>query len=186
VNGGVLRPPTLLLFRSQPGPVGLRMVSQRTSADMRALLRNAVLHGTGAQADVPGYAVGGKTGTSATLMEGRYDDTRRLAWFFCTFPLEEPAPAAAVPSRSMTGAHGLSVGTGNPQSRQKGIPRYTVFLMLDSPQVSDPASGPATAQWSAVPTAGRIVRRIGPLMEEGGAANPATATVTTNLKERAP
>src|SRR5690606_26908515 len=78
VNGGVLRPATLIA--RAPGEVadGDRIVSAHTSEQMRKLLRLVVEAGTGKSANVPGYMVGGKTGT-ADKQSGRcYDRNSRL------------------------------------------------------------------------------------------------------------
>jgi cell division protein FtsI (penicillin-binding protein 3) len=43
-------------------------------------------------------------------------------------------------------------------------PRYALLVMLDEPQPTKETFGFATAGWNAVPTAGRIVRRIAPIL----------------------
>jgi cell division protein FtsI (penicillin-binding protein 3) len=43
-------------------------------------------------------------------------------------------------------------------------PRYTVFVMLDDPQPGPGTFGQATSGWNAVPTAGQIIMRIGPIL----------------------
>jgi cell division protein FtsI (penicillin-binding protein 3) len=43
-------------------------------------------------------------------------------------------------------------------------PRYALLVMLDEPQPTKETFGFATAGWNAVPAAGRIVRRIGPIL----------------------
>ena len=59
-NGGKLIRPTLL--KREPGAVVpfTRVVSEKTSEQMRDLLRRVVTEGTGMKADVPGYPVGGQ------------------------------------------------------------------------------------------------------------------------------
>src|SRR5206468_3452243 len=62
VNGGTQIRPTFLIH---PEPQqGARIISGETSHTMRQLLRLVVTAGTGTKADVPGYDVGGKTGTA--------------------------------------------------------------------------------------------------------------------------
>lgn len=44
-------------------------------------------------------------------------------------------------------------------------PRYAVLVMLDEPQALPETYGFATAGWNAVPTAGKIIERIAPILE---------------------
>jgi cell division protein FtsI (penicillin-binding protein 3) len=89
VNGGRRIQPT---FLRHPGDArGEQIISPSTSATMRDLLRYVVTDGTGKKADVPGYDVGGKTG-SAEKSAGRHGyQAHKLVTSFCaTFPIEEP------------------------------------------------------------------------------------------------
>ncbi|HHN67857.1 MAG TPA: hypothetical protein ENK15_07465, partial [Thermopetrobacter sp.] len=43
-------------------------------------------------------------------------------------------------------------------------PRYVVLVMLDDPQPLPETYGFATSGWNAVPTAGRVIARIAPLL----------------------
>ncbi|NJO55267.1 MAG: penicillin-binding protein 2 [Rhodospirillales bacterium] len=90
VNDGVLRRPTLL--RHQPDDVvgGTRAISEKTSRQMRDLMRLVVQHGTGSKANVPGYDVGGKTGTAEKLVHGQYLRNARIASFVGAFPMSAP------------------------------------------------------------------------------------------------
>ncbi len=90
VNGGVLRPASLR-YRDEQGPApGTPVLSSKTSRQMRELMRQAVLHGTGAKADVPGYKIGGKTGTAEKLVRGRYIENARISSFVGAFPIDAP------------------------------------------------------------------------------------------------
>jgi cell division protein FtsI (penicillin-binding protein 3) len=89
VNGGVLHQPTLLR-REAIDPQAPRVISPHTSADMRALLRMVVAEGTGKAADVPGYLVGGKTGTAEKSGAGGYQKKALLSSFIGAFPIHEP------------------------------------------------------------------------------------------------
>ena len=62
VNGGTrVRPTILKTDRVQEGE---RIISEKTSETVRSLLRQVVVRGTASLGEVPGYAVGGKTGTA--------------------------------------------------------------------------------------------------------------------------
>jgi cell division protein FtsI (penicillin-binding protein 3) len=43
-------------------------------------------------------------------------------------------------------------------------PRYAIIVMLDEPKATPETYGFATAGWNAVPTAGKIIERIAPLL----------------------
>jgi cell division protein FtsI (penicillin-binding protein 3) len=90
VNGGILRPATLLKLPPGGAPDGVRVISPETSDHMRKLLRMVVMYGTGEMVDAPGYVVGGKTGT-ADKVEGRhYAERKLLSSFLGVFPMTAP------------------------------------------------------------------------------------------------
>jgi len=88
INGGILRPATLL--KNENGTAGTRVLSEDTSAAIRWLMRLNVLHGSGKKAEVAGYLVGGKTGTADKLVNGRYATDKRIASFVGAFPMDDP------------------------------------------------------------------------------------------------
>jgi cell division protein FtsI (penicillin-binding protein 3) len=90
VNGGLYRPPTLLRRSAADVPPGRRVFSDATSAQMRRLLRLVVTNGTGRRADVPGYRVGGKTGTAEKIENGRYVRGANVVNFAAVFPMDAP------------------------------------------------------------------------------------------------
>ena len=53
-----------------------QVIKPETSEKMRYLMRLNAEKGTATQADVKGYYVGGKTGTSEKVVGGRYSKTR--------------------------------------------------------------------------------------------------------------
>ena len=89
VNNGLAVQPTLLKTSATPVPQE-RLVSARTSALMRALMRLVVTHGTAKAADVSGYMVGGKTGTADKLSGRSYSQNARMSSFLGVFPLNAP------------------------------------------------------------------------------------------------
>ncbi|MEL6920982.1 MAG: penicillin-binding protein 2, partial [Pseudomonadota bacterium] len=87
VNGGKLIPPTFLpRTREQADAIASRVLSEKTSADMRYLYRLNVERGSGRRADVPGFFVGGKTGTAEKVVNGRYSGDHRFNAFLAAFP----------------------------------------------------------------------------------------------------
>ena len=63
VNGGFRVQPSIIASDARPTEAD-RVISPRTSQQMREMLRQVVMRGTAKLADVPGYEVGGKTGTA--------------------------------------------------------------------------------------------------------------------------
>lgn len=90
VNGGKLVRPTLLLRDGSEATPFTRVISEETSRQMRDLLRQVVTGGTGANADVPGYPVAGKTGTAEKASGGGYAHTKLLSSFMGVFPAQKP------------------------------------------------------------------------------------------------
>jgi cell division protein FtsI (penicillin-binding protein 3) len=58
---------------------------------MRGLMRLVVRHGTGRNANVPGYLIGGKTGTADKPgPRGGYSGRRVISSFVAAFPMDKP------------------------------------------------------------------------------------------------
>jgi cell division protein FtsI (penicillin-binding protein 3) len=89
LNGGTRVTPTLL--RRPTVEPGERIVSERTSAQLRSMMRETVQHGTATFADVEGYEVGAKTGTAdKPKRTGGYYDDKVIATFAGIFPSSDP------------------------------------------------------------------------------------------------
>ncbi|MCK6454336.1 MAG: penicillin-binding protein 2 [Alphaproteobacteria bacterium] len=91
VNGGVLRPATLLKRDPSDIPPGTQVIKPETSKVMRGLMRMVVEKGTGKKANIPGYRVGGKTGTAEKVSaHGGYARKALLSSFVGAFPIDDP------------------------------------------------------------------------------------------------
>ena len=91
LNGGKLVPPTLRpRSRAEADAVATQVLSQKTSQEMRYLFRLNVEKGSGRRAEVPGYFVGGKTGTAEKVVNGRYSSDKRFNAFLSGFPINDP------------------------------------------------------------------------------------------------
>jgi cell division protein FtsI (penicillin-binding protein 3) len=135
VNGGTRITPTFLAQDDRtPGVAGPRVVSERTSALLREVMRRNVTDpaGTGRRADVPGFEVGGKTGTAEMAVSGGYRKKAVIASFVATFPVSDP--------------------------------RYLTLILLFEPQGQDVTGGEITAGRNAAPTTARIIERVAPLL----------------------
>ncbi len=132
VNGGRLVAPTL--ERRRGAVPSERVISETTSRQMRQMLHDVVQRGTASFARIPGYPVGGKTGSADKPKRsgGGYYDGKVLATFAAAFPIHDP--------------------------------RYVLVVTLDEPVDTTGPEPRRTAGWTAVPVSGEIIRRIAPLL----------------------
>lgn len=80
-----------------PTPEGVRVVSEENSRLIRKMLRLDVTQGTARSAEVPGYFVGGKTGTAEKVgPNGRYLKHVNISAFTSIFPMNAPRYAVYV------------------------------------------------------------------------------------------
>lgn len=89
-NGGVLHPANLIKHHPAETVPGERVISEQTSYTMRKLMRLVVTEGTGKLAAVPGYLIGGKTGTAEKTGAGGYRKKSNLSLFVSAFPMTAP------------------------------------------------------------------------------------------------
>jgi cell division protein FtsI (penicillin-binding protein 3) len=91
MNGGKLLPPTFLPRTEEAAAaVSTQVLNPQTSEDMRYLYRLNAEKGSGKRAEVPGYRVGGKTGTAEKVVNGRYSTDKRFNAFLAAFPMDDP------------------------------------------------------------------------------------------------
>lgn len=101
VNGGnLMRPYLVKEFRTQGSePVTVekiepmtvrRVISEETSATMREILEAVVTSGGGKNAYIPGYRVGGKTGTAQIYENGKIAAGKHIASFIGFAPADDP------------------------------------------------------------------------------------------------
>ncbi len=89
VNGGILYAPSLVK-RTAASDKGRRVIQTKTSVSMRQLLRLNAVEGTGKNANLPGYEVGGKTGTAEKPAKGGYRQKALISSFVGMFPMNDP------------------------------------------------------------------------------------------------
>ncbi|MFP7571248.1 peptidoglycan D,D-transpeptidase FtsI family protein [Marivita sp. S2033] len=131
-NGGHQVTPTLL---KQTGPkLGPRLMSERTAAQSLDMLRKVVTEGTASFGEVPGYSVGGKTGTADKPKRrgGGYYKDKVINTFASVFPTNDP--------------------------------KYVLIVTLDEPVETSGTKPRRTAGWTAVPVAAEMISRIAPLL----------------------
>lgn len=67
-----------------------KVISEETSAKVRAALESVVSNGTGRTAYIDGYRVGGKTGTAQKVENGRYLVNNYILSFIGFLPADDP------------------------------------------------------------------------------------------------
>ena len=91
VNGGIYYPPTFLpRSQEEAAQLGRPVINASTSENIRKLFRLNVIQGSGRSANVPGYVVGGKTGTAEKVENGHYSHTKVRNAFLAAFPMDSP------------------------------------------------------------------------------------------------
>lgn len=73
-----------------------KVLSEETAKTMNTILEQVVLEGTGSRAYVPGYKVGGKTGTAQKIIDGRYAQGKYIGSFGAIAPVDDPQIAILV------------------------------------------------------------------------------------------
>lgn len=88
-NGGYDLPVSFI-FKKSPAE-GTRVLSEQTAEQIRAMLATVVEEGgTGVQANVPGYKIGGKTGTARQATAQGYSEEDYFSLFAGFAPLSDP------------------------------------------------------------------------------------------------
>lgn len=99
-NGGLLRPPRLVVRRGEErveAPAAERVISRRTSSELRSMLEGVLAPGgTAAEVKVPGYSLAGKTGTSEKAEDGGYSESNFVASFVGYAPAASPELLAVI------------------------------------------------------------------------------------------
>ena len=82
-----------------------QVISENTADMLLGMLEKTVLEGTGKKAYVPGYRVGGKTGTAQKIIDGRYVDKKYISSFGGVAPVDDPRIAVLVIVDEPTGIY---------------------------------------------------------------------------------
>jgi len=114
-NGGILyRPRIVEEVRGPNGAVDLtsgraprRVTDERTAAEVRGMMEDVMIEGTGKSIQLDGYTSGGKTGTAQKIdpATGRYSRTNYIASFVGFAPVNDPAATVLVSIDSPVGEH---------------------------------------------------------------------------------
>jgi cell division protein FtsI (penicillin-binding protein 3) len=117
VNGGLLIPPTFMKrSEDEARQLGKQVIKPETSEKMRYLMRLNAEKGTASKAEVKGYYVGGKTGTSEKVVAGRYSKTKLLNTFTAILPADKPRYQVLImldEPQGLTETHGYATSGWN-------------------------------------------------------------------------
>ena len=140
-NGGYMIKPTISKFSNSKTIIEERIISESTSKSVNKILRKVVTdkEGTASLADIYGFNVGGKTGTAKKYGT----ENKNINTFISIFPETDP--------------------------------KYVLLVMLDEPKGAPEISynyrgniisgiSRNEAGWNAVYVAGKIIKKIGPIL----------------------
>lgn len=99
VNGGNLMEPRLVkelidkdnnIIKTNEVKLKRQVISKATSDTMLSILESVVKDGTGSRAYIPGYRIGGKTGTAKKIIDGVYTKDKYIGSFIGVAPIDDP------------------------------------------------------------------------------------------------
>ena len=140
-NGGYTINPTLKLKKNLNSISQQSIISKNTSDQINKILRKVVTdkEGTGSFADIFGYNVGGKTGTAKSYINGN----KNINTFISIFPSEKPK-------------YVLLIILDDPKAAPHIIYNYRGQMVKN---ISRNEAG-----WNSVYVAGKIIKKIGPIL----------------------
>ncbi len=111
IDGGKLIEPSFLPRTQEEAEKTETMIVKKSTSDtIRYLFRLNGEQGTGRAADVPGYHVGGKTGTANKVIHGVYSHKLSFNSFLAAFPMDNPKYVVlAFIDQPLTGVHNLNL-----------------------------------------------------------------------------
>ncbi len=124
-----------------------RILNDGVSEKILSILRKIVTtkEGTASLADVPGYEIGGKTGTAQKSIDGKYSK-KKINTFLSVFPISKPKFV-------------LAVMLDEPKTNKDYIYHYR-----DGSNIKYKGTPYNTAGWTTVEVTGQIVEKIGPIL----------------------
>ena len=144
-NGGFEVNPTLV--KKKEYIKNKKILKKEVSNEVNLILRKIVStkEGTAGFANIPGYQVGGKTGTADKNLDGVYTN-EKVNTFVAVFPTSKPKFA-------------LMVLLDEPKPNKE----YTYFFK-DGSGWKYKGNWRNTAGWTSVEVAGKIIENIGPIL----------------------
>ncbi|HEY4191358.1 MAG TPA: penicillin-binding protein 2, partial [Mesorhizobium sp.] len=131
INGGYLMEPTFLVRSAESAmATAKKVVNEKTVEGIRYLYTLNAEKGSARNARVPGYRVGGKTGTAEKVINGRYSKDLNFNTFVAAFPMDDPqylvftiadAPRPEKPGMGATAASNAGIIAHNIISRSAAM-----------------------------------------------------------------
>ena len=145
-NGGYDIKPTLIKKNLNEKQERIIILKEGVSKKINTILRKIVStkEGTAGLANVPGYQVGGKTGTAQQPIKKKYSKVK-INTFASIFPTENPKYVLIVMLEAPKTASDYIYKYRNKKGSYKGTPFNT-------------------AGWTSVEVAGKIIEKIGPIL----------------------
>ncbi len=145
VNGGYDINPTLI--KKNDKNKKNKILDEKVSKKILPILRKIVTtkEGTASLANVPGYEIGGKTGTAQKSLSGVYTK-KKINSFISVFPTSKPKFV-------------LAVMLDEPKNNNDYIYHYR-----DGSNIKYKGTPFNTAGWTTVEVAGQIIEKIGPIL----------------------
>ena len=142
VNGGQLITPTFLKRSEEDARRDApRVVRPEVSESIRYLMRLNAEVGSARNANIPGYFIGGKTGTADKLVHGHYDHDKVFTTFMALLPADKPRYLFLVlmdEPQAVPGTYGYHTAAWNSgEVTGKIIERVTPLLGI-APQIQLP------------------------------------------------
>lgn len=113
-NGGNLMTPRIVkaitdndgnLVKDYKPEIRRQVISESTSKTILEMLEQTVTEGTGITSFIPGYRVGGKTGTAEKVIDGKYVAGKYISSFGGIAPVDDPRIAVLVIVDEPTGTY---------------------------------------------------------------------------------
>jgi cell division protein FtsI (penicillin-binding protein 3) len=172
-NGGTLMRPHIVRatirngVRQPVAPQALRRtVTSDTAATLTTIMEGVVERGTAKTAQIDGYTIAGKTGTSAKLVDGQYSKSQYMSSFVGFFPSRKPVlTVLVVIDTPRNGAYYGGIVSGPVFKRIAEVAIRHVGI----PRTIDPEA-PVLVARSASPGSARPVTFVAP----GRASTPPT------------
>ncbi len=145
-NGGFDIKPTLILKKGTKEREKRKIIEKDVSVKINNMLRKIVTSeaGTASLANVPGYEVGGKTGTAQKVIDGKYSRLK-INTFASIFPSSNPKFVLVVLIDEPKTSEDYIYKYRNKSGSYKGTPFNT-------------------AGWTSVEIVGNIIEKIGPIL----------------------
>ncbi len=154
-EGMLMRPRLVKAFLDQNGniiesikPLAVRqVVSKKTAEEMCFIMESAVSEGSGGNAKLPGYRIGGKTGTANKVEKGAYVDATYSS-FIGMAPMNDPRLTILMVVDS---PQGVKFGSQTAAPGVKMILEDTLRYLNIRPQYSEEEKARAESQLAVVP-----------------------------------